>query len=586
MPVILCFVGLSICFYSCFLFASENDPYEERKIAERISRILCIHQYPQAAREAERGIRLFPKSSALRELQIRAFSLSGDEKNLLVAGRRFLDEFPEGKERESVLRLLAWGTLRKAIDSDFLFTKITALFAAGGNPDVTSVDFIKNMLSDGNALIRELALDRSLYFADDVLKEEIVRMVKEEKFFRVRQKAIEVCHRMGMRDADPFLRELLQKDTVSYPEKRMIVETLFDRKDLLSEEEVESLIESADVGLRLLGCRLLPRSSPEYRLSRSEKLLQDPCKEVRWALLFSAASGELSFVDEKSMEELFTPLLKDSDHRIALAAHWTLMPRCPEKILPKLKEFLFVEDPAVRLQASGIVAYSLPRTLSLAEESLHSHPDPFVRANMAFGLAGYREQTEAVAKELQDFLRNQPSFILNQDDPFPFVLLAPPDIRGGEGEEDPFHFGLSYQAAQLEILNLLSVLDEKRATEELAAFLQKYRSDLSLFAVKLLFDTQNDEALRIIEGFLEENESGRKLGAALFLAVFGKNTKAKKILSESYSDADRNMKQMILFALGEIGGKDTIPFLTDKMYESSRLLRIHAASALIKCLND
>jgi HEAT repeat protein len=76
----------------------------------------------------------------------------------------------------------------------------------------------------------------------------------------------------------------------------------------------------------------------------------------------------------------------------------------------------------------------------------------------------------------------------------------------------------------------------------------------------------------------------RRFQAALILAGLGGDPSAIKILQSAYPKVDREMKMHILEAIANIGDQSSIPFLISVLDEPFQILRVVAASALIKCI--
>ena len=76
-----------------------------------------------------------------------------------------------------------------------------------------------------------------------------------------------------------------------------------------------------------------------------------------------------------------------------------------------------------------------------------------------------------------------------------------------------------------------------------------------------------------------------RIQAALALAIIGKDKAALPILEKAYFEVDHEMKLNILGAIGNIGTKDSFPFLIKVLQEPFLILRIAAASSIVQIIN-
>jgi len=104
--------------------------------------------------------------------------------------------------------------------------------------------------------------------------------------------------------------------------------------------------------------------------------------------------------------------------------------------------------------------------------------------------------------------------------------------------------------------------------------------------LRSLLKLEDRQALELMKDFLTHADKHKRVEAAIVLALFKKDKDALKVLQDSFEEVNRDLKQMILMAIGEIASKDSIEFLMERVYEPSQSLRINAAAALIRCLRN
>lgn len=577
---------LALSLVSQSLSSDEFDPAREKQSKEQVSYNLLIHNYTEAVNQASQGVKDFPLSQSMRELYIESLAKVGDEKRLLQSWQKYARDFSFDKYKDSVLENLAWGVIQKAHISDNLTTRFMSLIAASVQNDTYSVDTLKSTLNDSNALLREVSLHFCLNFGDEKLKDEVLRLLEHEQVFEVRKKVIEVAQRLKIKEARPILEKLLQKEEVSYQERSLIVSALMGYYNEVNPEELERLSQSSDLGHRLLVCGLYQHFDLKDQLHHLKKLVYDSNKQVRLAALSTLGLHQVEKIDGESLEEILASALEDSSTQISLLANWALLKCNPTKAKASLRSFLLHTDQNVRLQAAGLIGYSLPLTESLAQDFYDMHPDPYVRANLSFFLAAHRIHIEEACDQLYALFQAKEVYMFKEVYPAGLRILAPSQLVLGEGNPEQFYAASSLysQMAQLEILNLLAVLNDPRASEAMALFLENHQSDVTTLSLRTLFQLEDTQALELMKDFLGHQDKHKRLEAALVLAIFKRDEDALKVLEDTYTDVSRDLKQIILMAIGEIASKESIPFLMDRVYESSQTLRINAAAALIQCL--
>ncbi|MCH9634028.1 MAG: hypothetical protein S4CHLAM7_07650 [Chlamydiae bacterium] len=574
---------LSVTFLS-----AEFNPEKEKLCKELTSYNLLIHNYTEAVSRATDGVKHFPKSQEMRELYIESLAKVRDEKRLLQSWQKFSRDFEHNKYKDSVLENVAWGVIHNAQGSENLATKFTSLIAASIQNDAYSVETIKKTLGESNAILREVALQFCLNFGDQVLKDEIVRLLKEEKVFEVRKKAIEVAQRLKIDEARPILESLLGDEKVSYQEKSQIVAALINYYDSISNEELKELSESSQPGHRLLACELYNHFDLKEQAGLLEELIYDSHKQVRLSALSIMGNLKLTELNGRKIEEVLKSALEDSNPQISLIATWALLHKNPVLTKAKLRHFLLHSDQTIRLQAAGIIGYSLSEMRSLAEEMFEIHPDLYVRANLAFFLVSHRVKVKEASEQLFNLFNAKEMFMFKEVYPSHLCILAPTAMVLEQGNPEAFYpvASLYYQMAQLEILNILAILEDPRAKEAMAVFLDNHHSDITTLSLRSVLKLEDKQAFELMRDFLTHQDKHKRVEAAIVLAMFKRDKEALTVLQETFVDVNRDLKQIILMAIGEIASKDSIPFLMDIVYEPSQSLRVNAAAALVQCLRN
>src|SRR5436190_1617227 len=90
--------------------SSEN----EERLARRIQAHLTIKDYSFAVYEAQLALKLYPRSKSIHEGYVRSLAKLGDEKKLLQAWNKYIQQFPAQGENRELIEEMAWGVLQKA----------------------------------------------------------------------------------------------------------------------------------------------------------------------------------------------------------------------------------------------------------------------------------------------------------------------------------------------------------------------------------------------------------------------------------------------------------------------------------------
>ena len=574
---------------SSFCFAQEHrevvDPLQ-KELKEKVHCQLVIHNYTDANKTACEAVRKFPESQEVRELYIQSLSKLGDEKRLLLSWQQFSRDFSEDKYKESVLESITWGIIQQANQSQNINSKLNGIIATSHLQDINSVQIIKKTLKESNAYLREVALDLTMKFGDEALREEVLRLIEKEKNPSVRKKAIEVAAALRLKSAKPILEKRLEDERVSREEKDDIILALLNYYDEVSPQELEKLSLSKNSGFRKIACRLFTYFDFSDQLDLLHTLMKDQNNEVKLSALSSL--GTLRLNSEKI--DLFRDSLKeaqdDTTSYVSLLASWVLLPYEKKLSEKKLKAFLNDKDPHVRLQAAGLIGYSLPHTLDIAKEFCQTHPDEYVRANLSFFMAMHRVDIQKSCDEIYKLFSSREKYHFKEVYPNQFFVLSPASLVFDHKTPQGFHnvSAMYHEVAQLELLNVLAILKDHRAKDAISYFLDRHHFNAFDVHQQALLNLDANEAFEIMRGFLNHSDKHKRLEAALLLSLSKKDPQGLEVLKEIYPLVDKDHKQLILGVLGQSGLKSNIPFLMDKVYEPSQQIRTQAASSIIQCL--
>lgn len=575
---------LSTPFLSC---AEEYDSVREKGFREKISYHLLIRNDAEAINQANEAVQLFPYSINLRKLYLESLSSLGAEKKLLRAWQQFSRDFPGEKYEDGVLELIAKGVLHNAELSEMYVSKHYRYAVADAFTDASSVESLKEGLQDSNFVVREMALTAALSHGDDTLCDDIVELVKTEKVASVKRKAIEVLLRIKGSEARPLVEEVLMDPNLSYMDRISFLLTILDGKDKITRDELVKLTTSKQTVERLIACYVYSYFSHKEDLDLLKPLLQDPIQDVRIQAITSLGQLHISAIDGESIQGLLSKNVSEGTTEAALLSSWAcLVSKVPLKEAP-LRDFLYHSNQKIRLQAASLIGYSLPYTQDMAEEFFETHTDPFVRLNLSLSLLAHRKRVPEASDQVFAFLESHESAQFKTSFPYPMETIWPSSLI----EDQERMMGEVPGVMQSEIvhfclLNLMAILEDPRAIDAISNFLDTHHSNVALASLAQFIRAESSHILDLICSFFDHPDMNKRVQAAALVALLKKEEKALSVLYEAYPKGDRQLKEMIIMIVGQMGSKDSIPFLMDAIYEPSQSLRVVAASSLMKCLRS
>ena len=546
----------------------------------RVETHLFIGDSLSALAEAEDLIERYPRSSAVGGAMIEALAANGYEERALDLLEYYGSVDPKILTNRELLESLSWGILHKGVDSNQYGVRLASLIGAFFTRDSRAVPVLLHAMRDSNAVVRSVSVQLAASYGDAPLKDEITRLLKEEKIWMVRLEVIKAIGSLHMYSLVPQLQAIAQDEKSTYEERTLAIEALVTMHDALSLDELTNLAKSPRAGLRHLACSLaahftIPNSTPIL-----SELVKDTHPDVR-----IAAINAIGLTDPKglSTKELRSAM-EDPYPAVAITASWLALITEPKLGEPALVRWL--EDTLTdnRRLAAAAIAAAGDRGVGLAVEGLERSQDPYVRANLALGLIGQRQEVTQASDVLYQFLESDRNMWMWDQRTNPlFHTLAPSQVR--YNDQIPNYPEAIDQMTRLNLVSLLAVVDDPRAITALKKFLQRKSWGLTGVAAATLLQEGDDTALELVRGLMNDDEFLVRLQACLVLALFGKDDTVLPQLQKAYVDASHEYKLHILEACGHIGQEENQSFLIGVFREPFPMLRIAAAAALIQGLN-
>lgn len=566
--------------FSILFFSSFADGADPQAVAKRIHAHLIIHDYSSALEEAQEALQQTPEALPLWEGYIQALALAGQEKEMMQAWRRYEKLNPDAYENREILEAMAWGTIQQGARSSLPLVRVMAMLAAFFGNDHKGIDIIVANLRDSNKLIRSVALEVASQLNDAPLCDAVLEMLKNETSWHVRLAAIQAVGAMGIKKARPELLKIVGSSESAPEEIGVAVEALVRLMDHPRLVEITKLAQSERAGLRLLACELAAEFEMEEALPVLLPLLDDTHYEVRNAALLAIGMVNLSEVNEVLLAAARRHL-QDPEDRVAIAAAWLLTRYHKEEGQRAFEPLLKSSVRETRLLAAAALASCGELAMPLILQAFHLSTDPYVRLNLAKGLIGQRIDTEAARDALYESFANSNERWMPLEFGI-FSAIAPSKVKHDDSSiNKPETIN---QKVRLEILNLLAITNHPKASDGLKKLLKEKTWGVSAVASIQLLSEGDEEAVDLVSSLLQDLDPTVRVQAALVLAIWGRGEEAVPVLQSSYAQSDRETKERILEGLGHVGTPASIPFLLDRMEESSQTLRLMAAAGIIQVL--
>ncbi|MDJ0651619.1 MAG: HEAT repeat domain-containing protein [Simkaniaceae bacterium] len=561
--VLLCFSVLS---------ASESEAIK------RVYSHLLIHDYSAAQKECEKSLQIYPSSEGVKKVYIRALSENGKDTEAISYSSHL-----DNKEQDSdLIETLAWGVIERFENSSQSLVSIASLMSAYYTDDVRATEMLLRGLSSSNAILRTIAVKLSPRYRDGRLIDALKRLLVSEKIWFVRLEIIQALGAMEVKEVKEPLKRMIIHSRTTAEEKGAAIASLVNIYDEVGEQELLTLSESKRAGLRHLACQIVAHLDLKEQSFLVEKLLTDPCSDVRIAAL-----NTLNFLGLKTLKpEILSKIIdltEDPNPPVSLTAAWIVSRYAPETALQIVRKWVYSKDESTRRLAAFVLGRIGLVGKHLGEKVLKMTPDPFVKANLALGTIGQGVDDQRFSDVLYTFLILGKGKLMWDSSQNPLCKVLAPSKTCHIPQVSQYPTMVD-RLTCLEILGMLAVLKHPQAEEAVKSFLTQDVFGITYAASITLLKEGEEGAFEMIRDLLKEEDKTIRVQAALVLALVGGETDAVEILQEAYYLVDRELKINILGALGHIGDKISIPFLLKLLEEPYQTLKVMAASALIQCV--
>ena len=558
-------------------------PTEEEGV-RRVQAHLLIDDSASALQEAAALVERYPDSRVAGETLIQALAADKREEEAFNAWHELSLKHPDLLISRHLLEEMSWGVLKKGLDSTQNGVRLAALIGAYLTRDVRAVPILQKMMRDSNAVIRSIATQMSCSYRDAGLKDEIARLMREERVWVVRLEVIKAAGALKMKDLTPDLKAIVQSEKATYEERQFAIEALLNIYEDISLEELSLLAKSNRAGMRHLACSIAGHFEIEGAKEEVIRLIQDPHPDVRVAAINAFGLVYREKVSRTEAIDALAGALNDTNPVVAITAAWASLLVDPGSGDDFFEKWLHNSFPENRRLAAAALSATGSMGVKLALRSLKKSTDPYVKLNLALGLLGQRVEVDLCCNEIYDCMQSEKRMWMWDQRPNPlFKVLAPSQVR--YVDHIPNYPEAIDQMTRLSLFSILAVLEDPRSLDALKTFLQKRTWGISGVAAATLLQEGDDSALDVVKQLLEDSDPNVQLQACLVLAMMGRDESVLSALQGAYAGSDHERKLQILEALGRLGSVSSFSFLIGVFREPFPILRVAAAAALIQCIN-
>ncbi len=572
-----------------FMFAASLIPLvgiakiTEAEAVRRVQSHLLIDDTASALIEAKEVAEEFPNSRLSGTALIMALAAGGFEEKALEQWHRLSAFYPDLSTDRHVLEEVAWGVLKKGLESTQYGVRLASLIGSFLTHDVRALPILLKMMRDSNAVVRSVAVQMAGQYRDAPLKDEMTRMMQEEKVWMVRLEVIKTCGVLRMKEMALSLKSLIQSEKTTYEERLRAIEALCGIYDQISFSEWLVFARSNRAGLRHLACNI----AAHFELSEAKedilRLIHDTHPDVRIAALNAFGLYFRKITPLEEARERLKSVLEDPTPEVAMTAAWaaTISGLDANDIFTKWLNDSLSEN---RRLAAAAVSATGGKGVALSIRMMKESSDMYVKANLAMGLLGQRQEVSACCDILYQFLQTEKRMWMWDTRPNPlFQILAPSQVR--HVDHIPNYPEAMDQITRLNLLSFLTLAEDPRALDAVKSFLKKKTWGITGVAAATLLQEGDEASLEVVRQLLDDPDSDVRLQACFVMAMLGRDESVLRDLQGAYVYADHERKLHILEAMGRIGNVESFHFLISALNEPFPILRIAAAAALIQSIH-
>ncbi|MBI5274352.1 MAG: HEAT repeat domain-containing protein [Chlamydiales bacterium] len=554
----------------------------ELQLANQIESHLTISDYTTALVNAKKALELYPDSLLIKTLLIKSLA-KNEEMDKALTILNSLDKEWDKKDNQYIplIETICWGILSKPQDN-FEHLQMIHLIGASTTHDYKGVQILLRCLKSTNALIRAQAIKITPTYRDDILQQEILHLLKKEKNWFVKLELIKAVGAMQMKEAKPWLKEILEDTKYTHEEKALAIQSLVTIYEQINVEELQTLLNSPRSGLRELGVMLITHLKQPGLLSYCSKLLLDSSPYVRIAAIHAYALLN-SFSYEEEILAGMKKLLLDDHPIVSLSAAWALTPYSPHLTKQVFEEKINSPHPEIRWLCATIISRQLSYFSDFANDILFHHEDDLVKINIALGCIKHRIFLKEGGECIANFLERSSSYLMTDSFTHPFFDFIG-DNQSRHLPHIPDYPKLINGLTRIALIRDLFIVEHKKSLALLKDYFLHHLWGLTFESSITLLQEGDFQSIENLERLLQDENPKVRVQTALALAFVSKDNTVVPLLINAYKELDSNIQLSMLEALGYIGSKEAIEFLIARLQDPFQLTRVVAASSIIQSI--
>lgn len=557
-----------------------NDLHEK---VRKVHSHLLIDDPVSALKQSQDLVNEYPESKEAMEVHVLALASNGFEEKALKTWDALSFKDPNLAADRNLLEDLAWGFLKKGMNSTQYAVRLSALIGAFLTQDAKAVPYIAKMLRDSNAVVRAVAVQMSTQYGDAILKDEIQRLLKEEKVWMVRLEVIKAIGVLRMKECSSSLESIIKSDKTTYEERLLSIESLCQMYDSITYSQWKVFAHSNRAGFRHFACNMAVHFKLESAKNDLLRMLQDSHPDVKIAAINAFGLYFKNLCTTEEIEKSIRPILQDSNADVAISACWAAQVAGLD-CLAFFESWLKDSVCEYRRLAARALSATGPLGVPLATKMLKESSDPYVLANLSIGLIGQRAEVDACCNVIHRFLEDEKRMFMwdTRQNPL-FEVLCPSQVR--YVDHIPNYPESIDHMTRLNLLSLLAVVDDQKALQSVKSFLKKKSWGITGVAAATLLQEGDESTFDVVKQLIDDSDPDVRLQACFVLAMFGRDESVIDELQKAYAVSSHERKLHILEAMGRIGSIQNFHFLLSALKEPFPVLKIAAAAALIQSIH-
>ena len=193
--------------FSSYLFSVEKND----ELLTRIETHFLIGDPYSALQEAEEGLKKDPENKEITKAFLKALAECDYDSKSIKLLNSMPDNLKDLKTDSKLLEDISWAVLRKGLNSTQYATRLSSMIGIYLTRDAKAVNVINDTLRDTNAILRSVAVQLSISYRDDLLKESISYLLENEKVWLVRLEVLKAVGQMKIKDNAEILKRDIKK---------------------------------------------------------------------------------------------------------------------------------------------------------------------------------------------------------------------------------------------------------------------------------------------------------------------------------------------------------------------------------------